>query len=111
MLTINPDCFVFAVALGMACHQINLPPMTSTSTRNILPGNQITQMCFTAVQKTEISLFSSSNGDAMGHDDKKERENRVLATARMNGKSNRGGRSSSHLQDRGGDISSGQVHC
>lgn len=42
-LTINPASFVIFFALGMACHQINLPAMTSTSIRNILPGMQITQ--------------------------------------------------------------------
>lgn len=41
----------------MACHQINLPPMTSTSTRNISPGNQITQTCSTAGEETEINIL------------------------------------------------------
>lgn len=69
-LTINSDSFVFAVALGMACHQINLPLMTSTSTRNILPGNQFVQMSLTTAQKTDINLVSPSNSDATGHKDK-----------------------------------------
>lgn len=61
----------------MACHQINLPPMTSTSTRNILPGNQITQTCFTAGEKTEINIiFILRRLLKTGQEHQNEQENR-----------------------------------
>lgn len=61
----------------MACHQINLPPMTSTSTRNILPGNQITQNCFTAGEKTEINIiFFLRRLLKAGQEHQNEQENR-----------------------------------
>lgn len=67
-LTINPVPVVFVIALGMACHQINPPPMTSTSIRNISPGMQITQ-CATTVctQNGDELCFLSSPGVLYSH--------------------------------------------